>query len=766
MLGAALLGACAFTPVEVELQAPVSAQSSRIYAADGRLITVLHAEENRENVTLDEMPRHLVDAVVAVEDARFFDHRGVDVKAILRAALANVSEGEVVEGGSTITQQYVKNALLDPDRTINRKVEEALLAIQLEQRYTKERILELYLNTIYLGNGAYGVQAAAFEYFGVPAAELTLAQAALLAALIRAPSTTDPYRRPEQALARRNRVIDRMVSLGWLDPRSAEAARTEPLGLGERRAEERYAAPHFVERVKRFVLDDPRFGATPAERRALLFTGGLRIHTTVDLDLQAQAEAAVSRVLSDRARDPDAALVAIDNRTGFVRALVGGDDFFGGGERAKLDHATQARRPAGSSFKPLVLAAAIEEGIPLDRVYPAPGTMEIPLTHEVWRVSNYGGGGGGHVDLHQATVRSYNTVYAQLIMDVGPADAVAMASRLGVLTPLEPFPSAVLGTNPVSPLDMAAAYSTFANRGLRIPPAFVTRVVGPDGSVLYEHRHTQARAVSRHTADLVTGVLVDAVEHGTGTRARIGRPVAGKTGTGQEWRDAWFVGYTPELTTAVWIGFSEEGLRSMVPPRTRIRVTGGSWPAEIFQLFMSAALAEVPVLHFAEPEAAPEDGEEGDGTPADVSLPVVRDVVGLPAGPATEVLTRNGFVVVRQDTPSDDYPPGIVVAQRPPAGSRARDGTTVMILVSDGTAASGVVPDVLAMPGDDAAAAIRRAGFAVELIEEAEPPAPGAEHRTGRVWKQSPAGGTRRTTGSTVTIWVNPPDAAEVAAEG
>ncbi|HUF33122.1 MAG TPA: PBP1A family penicillin-binding protein [Acidimicrobiales bacterium] len=753
---ALLSGACSYTPAELTIAEPRLAQSTRIHAADGSLITTLRAEENRENIRLTELPSHVPDAVLAVEDARFWQHNGVDVRAVLRAAAANTAEGQIVEGGSTITQQYVKNTILDSTQTINRKVEEALLAIQLERKYTKERILELYLNTIYFGNGAYGIQAAAMEYFGVPAAELELAQSATLAGLIRAPSAFDPHDNADAAVRRRDNVVRRMRSLDLISESEATAALASPLELATRRAEDRYDAPHFVEQVKRFVLDDPRFGETPGERRSLLFTGGLRITTTLDPTMQAAAEEAVGRVRPPEP-GPEAALVSIEAPTGFVRALVGGRDFFGGGEQAKLDLTTGGPgRPAGSSFKPLVLAAALEEGIELDTVYRSPSSIDIPLTNDVWRVRNYEGSGGGRSTLRESTVQSYNTVYAQLIQEVGPADAVAMAARLGVSSPLSAYPSAVLGTNDIHPIDMAAAYATFANRGLRIPPAFVTKVVRSDGTVLYQHQHRQTRVIEQYIADEVNDVLQEVVERGTGVNARIGRPVAGKTGTGQDHTDAWFVGHTPDLATAVWVGFPN-GRVPMVPPVTPIRVTGGSWPAQIWQLYTSAALADVPITHFAVPNRPqPDLSEETEAVNPGRELPTVRDVVGMPFEDAVAALTRAGFVVQTREVPNNDYPPGYVAAQVPRGGDRAEGGSTVVIDVSNGEVAV-TVPDVFGLEEAEAIHRLQWLGFEIALTREQEPPSPGSEARAGMVWRQSPAAGTTFPRGSRVAISVNPP---------
>ncbi|MEX2659461.1 MAG: transglycosylase domain-containing protein [Acidimicrobiales bacterium] len=759
-------GACSYTPATLDVTDPKLAQSSKIYAADGTLLTTLLAEENRENVRVAELPPHVTQAVLAVEDSRFYDHRGVDVRAILRATAANTRSGSIVEGGSTITQQYVKKTLLTPDKSLERKVEEALLALQLERRYSKDRILELYLNTIFFGNGAYGIQAAAHEYFGVTAAELTVAEAATLAGLIRAPSAYDPYDEPGAAVRRRNTALERMGDLRWLSPAKVSAAKAEPLELAVKATEERYAAPWFVEKAKDLILNDERFGATFGERRDLLFNGGLRITTTVDLGLQAAAEESVARVRPPEP-GPEAALVSVDPRSGYVRAVVGGRDFFGGGTEAKIDLATGGNgRPAGSSFKPLVLAAALEEGIPLTKRYPAPSHIEIQLTDELWEVQNYEGGGDvGEADLVESTIRSFNTVYAQLIQEVGPQDAMAAAARYGVRSKLPPNPSAVLGTNLVTGLDMTTSYATFANRGLRVDPTFVTKVARSDGTILYQHEHVQQRVLETRIADEVNAVLQLVVEQGTGTKARIGRPVAGKTGTGQEWRDAWFVGYTPELVTSVWMGFAQQGNRSMVPPATPMLVTGGSWPAQIWQLYTSAALAEVPITPFVAP--APPDEERADPlTPQeDLTLPRLRSVIGLPVGPAEGMLTRDGYLVQRLEVPSDEYPPGYVVAQRPRADARVAGGSTVTIEVANGEAASNDVPVVLGLTEAEAEAALNEAGFFAEVVREAEPPAAGAEGRSGRVWKQSPAGGSRRPVRSTVRITVNP-EAAEPGDEG
>ncbi|HUW02400.1 MAG TPA: PBP1A family penicillin-binding protein [Acidimicrobiales bacterium] len=696
MLLGLVASACSYQSRSVAPVLPTERQSSRVFAADGTEITTFFFEENRTNVPLASVPEDLRQAVVAIEDERYYQHRGVDLRAILRALQSNTASGDIAEGGSTITQQYVKNALLEnDDKTLSRKVEEASLALELERQYSKDRILELYLNTIFFGNEAYGVAAASYEYFDKPVEELTLPESALLAGLINSPSRFDPYDEPDAALERRKLVFDRMVSNGYLTATEAEAAAAAPLGLTEATPPETdaYPAAYFVEEVKQWMLDDPRFGETAVERRDLVFGGGLRIYTTVDLITQFQAEAAVSEVLPDASTAPDAALVAVEPDTGFVRAMVGGRDFFGAdGNGQKLNLATQTVRQPGSSFKPIVLATALDDGIDITTTYPAPGriTLDLDRDGQSWTVSNYGGGGGGTVSLLEATLRSYNTVYAQLMLDVGAERAIEKARGYGIASPIRPFEAAVLGSEPVTALDMASTYGTFANRGVHVPPVMVTKILNPDGTVLYEHEHVQDRVLTTTSADQLTDVLRQNIERGTGTRAQIGRPAAGKTGTTSDWRDAWFVGYTPELATSVWVGFQEPG-RFMVPPNTPIRVTGGSYPAGIWGAFMGYAHGDLPVTTFAPappPRPAVPAASEGltpsvvpGPSSADGSLPTL---IGLSVFDATEVLASKGLVPNIVEVADEDQFVGHVVAQDPPAGSTVAVGTVVTIEIRAG----------------------------------------------------------------------------------
>jgi len=742
-----LASACSYTaaldPVPLDPD-----QSSRILAGDGTLLARLDLGEHREAVALSDMAPELAAAVVAIEDHRFFDHDGVDLNAVGRALRENVEQGAVVEGGSTITQQYVRNVLLTRERTVHRKLREAVLAIQLERNYSKEEILERYLNEVYFGNGAYGAQAASDRYFAKPAAELTLPDAALLAGLLRAPSDYDPFAHPDLARSRRNDVLDAMARYGEARPADVDVAKRAPLGLSGAHWSRNTTAPYFVDAVKRWFLASPAFGASEAEREHLLYQGGLRIETTLDLRRQLLAEAAVREVLTDP-DDPAAALVSIDPENRHVVAYVGGHDYWGDERWAKFDLAGQAKRPTGSTFKPFVLTAALESGIPLDATYAAPSQITIPVVgQEPWTVHNYDERGYGRLDLLDATVNSVNTVFAQLIMDVTPQAAVDVAAAAGVRSTLRPYPSATLGSNEASVVDVASAYATFAADGLYGDPVFVTKVVDPAGTVLFEESPRRARVLPATTVRRVNHVLEQVVTRGTGYEARIGRPVAGKTGTGEDFKDAWFVGSTPQLTTAVWVGFVDP--QPMLPPRTRERITGGAWPARVFARYMTDALADVSKESFPLPEATPEQ-------PDDALTPEapIADVVRMPVETATDILEDAGYAVAVVDVASRRYPPGTVLAQSPQANTAVAAGTTVTLTVANGPPRTMPAPDLLGLLGDEALYAGAANGVRVEFITELEPP-PNDPARAGRIWKQTPGAAVRVDEGSTVTVWINP----------
>ena len=606
-------------------------ESSKLYAVDGTLIRTFHGEQNRTVVALKKIPQHVLDAVISIEDQRFYEHDGVDLKAIVRAALANVGSGKIEEGGSTITQQYVKQVIIAPgeiaEKSYERKIQEAALARQIENELSKDEILQRYLNTIYFGAGAYGIQVAAGIYFDIPAKKLGLKQGALLAGVIQQPGAFDPFRHPIAAKKRRNTVLTRMAALGSITEKRAERISKKSLGLAKRKDTERYAAPYFVDYVQKLLTYDPRFkmlGSTPSQRTKMLFQGGLRIHTTIDLDMQRAAENAVNSTLSVPT-DPHGSLVAIEPSTGYVRSMVGGRDYFAkkkesNGRFAKLNLAILGEpglgpkksggtsagegRQAGSAFKAFTLAAALEKGVPLSesfqggscRIFP-----EIPAWADSPGLCNYEGSSYGQVSLLEATINSINIVYVQLGLDIGMSATTDTARKMGVRTELLGVPSAPIGANPVNAMGMASGYATLASSGVYHKPTGVTSIYDTRrNETLYEAPKPKGEPViSAAAAYVATTALEGVISGGTGTAANIGRPAAGKTGTGQEYRDAWFAGYTPDLAAAVWIGYPEG---EIAMTSTRIgSVTGGSWPAMIWQAFMSQALVNTPASDFTAP---------------------------------------------------------------------------------------------------------------------------------------------------------------------
>ena len=614
----------------------VRAEPSVVLDGDGNQIGVFRGFDRTVEVEPDEVPSVVGDAVVAIEDQRFWAHDGVDLEGIARAARTNLEVGAVAQGGSTITQQYVKNVYLSNEQTIERKLTEALLAIELEERMSKEEILFGYLTTSYFGDGAYGIGAAAEVYFAKPVADLDISEAATLAGLVQAPTRLSPRNDLDAAEQRRRLVLQAMADQGYLSAadHEREAARqlwlvdgdrSRPAGpvtvVAARPAKGASDHPYFVDWVESQMLD--QFGPD------LVYRGGLVIETTIDPRLQAIAERTVARQLEDTEYPVEMSLVSIDPSTGHVVAMVGGRDH--AFSQVNLATGGSTGFQPGSSFKPLVLAAAFERGIGPETTYPAPARWEVPGCSGPCTISNYDFADRGSITLREAMRLSVNTVFAQLVLDVGIDATVDLARRLG-LEHLDPDgaygPSLALGAAESSTLEMASAYGTFANRGVRVGPTGVARVTDADGNVLVDNRRPQGtRVVSEATADHVTDVLVDVVENGTGTRARLDRPAAGKTGTTQEYRAAWFVGYTPQLSTAVWMGHADRlaSLRNVNGVRS---VTGGSHPAVVWQAFTDAALAGVERAEFPEPAEL----EERFDTAAEVSEELAKRTTR--AGPA------------------------------------------------------------------------------------------------------------------------------------
>jgi penicillin-binding protein 1A len=620
----ALVAGAASGFLEAGEVAPVSdidlnplSQRSVVLAADGSLLAVLHREENRASVPLDQVPLVVIDTVLAVEDQEFYEHGGMNLRATARALATNVSAGDVLQGGSTITQQLVKNALLTPKQDIERKLQEAVLAIRLEDQMTKDQILERYLNTVYFGNGAYGVQAAAEIYFGVDAEDLEQAEAAFLAGLIRNPIGYDPFTNPELSQERRDLVVDRLVSLGQAEVRAAEGIKATPVPA-ERRNLDLLPKPedYFVEEVTRRLLDDPRLGPTPNERYNSLFRGGLTIKTTLDPRMQTLAEEAVASIIPEGEDQFTASVVSVEPGSGAVRALVGGRGF----ETDKFNIATQGvGQQPGSSFKPFVLATAFEQDISPRATIDGRGPCEFDNpggTPDPYEVENFEGSSGGVLDLTSATQSSVNCAYVRLGKIVGLDKVVETAKRLGITTPLTPDLSLPLGSGEVLPLDMAGAYAAFAADGMHYQPYLVDEVLDQEGEVLMSGATEGTQAVSEATARHVTEVLEGVVSGGTATRARFTdrRPAAGKTGTTSAYSDAWFVGYVPQLATAVWMGSPEASVE--MTNVGGIRVTGGSYPARIWQAFMGPALEGEEKINFlAAPAARPGDFLRLEGEP-------------------------------------------------------------------------------------------------------------------------------------------------------
>jgi penicillin-binding protein 1A len=746
--------------------------TSKVYDAQGHVIADLHGEINRDIVPIAQIPRDVRDAVVAIEDVRFWEHQGLDLRSITRAAVSNLRTGPDaprLQGGSTLSQQLAKNLYFPrPARTIGRKIAEARVTLELERRYTKQQVLEMYLNTIYLGRGLYGIATAARSYFGKSAADLTLGESAFLAGLIHEPGRYEwspddaPARRRERqtaAMGRRNTVLAQMRRLGMITSPEAEAAAAAPLRVRPA-GKQRWQHPYFVDLVLRElgVLRnsrsdrlDPRYnflGGTFEERSRNVYRGGLRIYTALDPRAQKGAEDAIAEILPENLDRLSAALAAVEPRTGYIRALVGGRDYYPDCETAPNGSVEQqppacrlgkvnlalgnygggSGRQPGSSFKPFVLAAALQRGISLHQPYASdPFTYEY--TGGVWKVSNYDGAGGGAMTLIDGTRRSVNAVFARLEIDgVGEGDGIKGASyvagvarRLGIGFPTreelqvrcgdrylktdaclaaDDTPAIALGAKEVSPLDVASAYATFANDGVRVSPTAIVRITDAKGKVLYRAEPKQVRAIPSGVARGVTHTLQQVVRSGTGTRAAIDRPAAGKTGTSQQWRDAWFDGYVPQLAAVVWVG------NPCPPPCTRLesmtpangypyRIVGGTLPAMIWRSFMTTALEGVPVREFAPPPTA---------------------------------LFR-GSAIVTPPSPSPDL----------------RDY-------------DGYVPDVIGDKYIRAETSLRRAGYASRTVEACDPSGDFSERE---VFAQDPGGGTAAPAGTMVTITYHSPDCPE-----
>ncbi len=567
------------------------AQTSVVYDVEGNVVDELYGVQNRYIVPLDEINPTLEKAVVAIEDHRFYEHRGLDFEAIGRAAVENVENLSIQEGGSTITQQLIKNTYIAQEQraipSFQRKFTEASLAWQYEEENSKKEILEQYLNTVYFGANAYGAEAAAKTYFNKSAGELTLAESAMLAGIINLPGAYDPFNDPESAVARRNVVLDSMLRYGYIDQAAHEEAVNQELELSRGRIEHENDNEYFLDAVRKELARE--YGDDT------VYEGGLEIYTTLNPQLQEQASLSVDEILYD-SNDPSAALVSVEPSTGAVRAMVGGSDF----EQIKFNLATQGRRQPGSTFKPFVLAEAIEQGIsPETRYMSQPLNIPMPdaAAEPFYEVVNYEDEYRGPTTLEEATKESDNSVYVQLAQDLGIEDVVDMANRLGVESQIDNYlPTAIGGLREgVTPLEMASAYSTFANQGTNMEPYLVEKVVQKkDGEeeTIMQHELEGEEAISRDQAAKVNEVMSDVGEF-YGTEEDVGRPIATKTGTSEQFSDAWFNGYVPQLATSVWVGYPGDRI-PMVNIRGYEKIDGGTFPMDIWTLYMQRAMQLYP----------------------------------------------------------------------------------------------------------------------------------------------------------------------------
>jgi penicillin-binding protein 1A len=579
------------------------AQTSVVYDANGIVVDELYGVQNRFVVSLDEIDPTLQNAVVAVEDHRFYEHRGLDFEAIGRAALENIQTLSIQEGGSTITQQLVKNTYIAQEQryipSFRRKFVEASLAWQYEKEHSKKEILEQYLNTVYFGANAYGAEAAAKTYFNKKALDLTLAESAMLAGIINLPGVYDPFNDPESAKARRNVVLDRMLEYGYITKEEHDKAQKAELSLSRGRVQYENDNEYFLNAVRNELARE--YGDET------VYEGGLKIYTTLDPGLQEMANTAVDSIVNPEAGDPSAALVSVDPATGAVKAMVGGSDF----DQVKFNLATQAHRQAGSAFKPFVFSEALEQGI-------SPETMYVSKHLEVdmgpyerdYVVDNYDFIVRGPITLERAIAESDNTVFVQLALDLGLENVAEKAHEMGITSEVEAYPSTAIGGlgEGVTPFEMASAYSTFPNSGVHMEPYLVQKVTKEENGeevVVEEHRLEGERALTRDEAAVATQALRRVVTEGTASYyrdldAEIGRPSAGKTGTTNNFVDAWFIGFIPQLTTSVWVGYPEERT-PMVNINGLPVINGENYPLDIWSLYMQSAVQKFPEQQFDVP---------------------------------------------------------------------------------------------------------------------------------------------------------------------
>jgi 1A family penicillin-binding protein len=562
------------------LRGYVPTETTFIYDVKGKPLASLHGEANRKVVKLDKINPNLKRAVLAMEDSHFYLHHGINPNSVLRALRANWQQGSVVEGGSTLTMQLVKNLFLKPERKFSRKIAEAVMAIRIEQIFTKDQILEMYLNQIYWGHNNYGIQTAAESYFGKTASELNLAESAMLAGIIQSPEEYSPFVNLERAKDRQSVVLSRMQELGWITQAETQAARKQPLKMGKLTSWKGSELPYITEAVVAELNE--RFG------RDAVLKGGMRVQTTIDYNFQRMAEETIRRAHSNLGiRAGQVALAAVDPRTHFVKALVGGVSY----DKSQFNRAIQSRRQPGSAFKPFVYYTAFATG----KYSPSSTVMDTPVSYRDgngwYSPRNYGGGYSGAMSIRTALAVSANVPAVKLGKAVGLDKVIETCRTLGIKSPLEPVTSLPLGAIGVTPLEMAGGFATFASNGWSSDTTVIVRVTDSSGNVLLDNTPKPKQILDPWASASLTSALQNVITSGTGKNAQIGRPAAGKTGTTSSERDIWFVGYVPQLAAAVWIG--NDNNRPIGGG-----ATGGVYAAPIWRNFMLKALKNEPVQYF------------------------------------------------------------------------------------------------------------------------------------------------------------------------
>jgi penicillin-binding protein 1A len=564
--------------------------TSRVYSDTNTLMAEFYLE-NRTPVAFKDVPDMLIKAIIAAEDTRFYGHLGIDLRGIARATYRNIRARRVIEGGSTLTQQLAKVLFLNPERSYSRKFKEMVLALRIEQRYTKQEILSLYLNQMYFGSGAYGVEAAARIFFGKSARELNLAECALLAGIPRSPKYYSPFKSPDSAVGRRAYVLNRMVATGVISHDQAREAKDVPLPVHTAVATGG-PAPYFIEYVRQKV--EERFGSS------ILYTGGLNIYTSINIELQNYAEQAVAAGIKKiesrhrvRSKSPlQAALLAIEPASGRIRAMVGGRDF----STSQFNRTWQALRQPGSAFKPIIYAAAIDRGFGVsDILDDSPLTIKLDRNKN-WSPENFSRTYQGEVTLRNALIQSLNVPTVRLLEKIGIDETIQYAKQLGVKSTLQPYISLALGSSDMTLSDLTSVYAVFANHGVSLGPISILMISDSTGRVLYTNEALPVQAIKPETAYLTTDLLKGAINWGTGRKAKeLNRPAAGKTGTTNDYRDAWFIGYTPRLVAGVWVGYDDQA-------SIGFRETGARAALPIWLEFMKKAHADHAREDFIVPE--------------------------------------------------------------------------------------------------------------------------------------------------------------------